>query len=352
MLHDLAGRQGFPASASSRLLLGHEFLSNSLGLRRLSNPGEDDAPASSLKMDAVTLIGGEEMSMRSHFEDSHHDTRAVGRACLIALLCVVAGSGVFGASLAATSKLVAMEDYRTPGLEPELAGFCPHPTDDSLYFVAANAHPNYKPGQRPLLPVENRGKLLTVNRHTGAIVRTVDLVGGDYGGVAYGEGHLFVSSLRPPEILKIHPESGKIVDRIAMSGPAGGLEYDKERSVLLAQLYISFPHLAVVDPKGGATVATLWSDESAMDLAKVDGDLLCTWVSGFKENAFSELRLINQETGRVDGRIRLDQVHTIMKPLDKKVAGVDGFISLVSTDRKSGKVVIRKYAYNRGAIKW
>ncbi|KAK0038794.1 hypothetical protein Bpfe_031511 [Biomphalaria pfeifferi] len=60
-----------------------------------------------------------------------------------------------------------------------------------------------------------------------------------------------------------------------------------------AQLFIGFPHLAVVEMKTGATVETLWSDESAMDIAQVSGDWLCTWASGFDKQANSELRLLD-----------------------------------------------------------
>ncbi|KAK0038793.1 carbon-nitrogen hydrolase family protein [Biomphalaria pfeifferi] len=40
-----------------------------------------------------------------------------------------------------------------------------------------------------------------------------------------------------------------------------------------------------------------------------------------------------------------------MAPLDKKVAGVDGFICLVA-DRKAGKTTIRRYAYNKNKVSW
>ena len=249
-------------------------------------------------------------------------------------------------------RLVAVAEYKVPALESEVAGIYPHLTDDNLYLIAANKHPAYRAGQKPMLPVQYRGKLLTVNRHTGQIVNSFDLIDGDYGGIAYGENHLFISRLEPSEILKVNPTNGKIVQRIPISGPAGGLEYDKDKSVLIAQLYVGYPHLAVIDPKSGATTATLWSDESAMDLKKVDGDLLCTWVSGFDTRAFSELRLIDQQTGKVKGRITLDKVHSSLAPLDKKVGGIEGFISLVSLDKESGKVGIRKYSYTRDAVRW
>jgi len=245
-----------------------------------------------------------------------------------------------------------VDEYKVVGIEPELSGICPHPSDDSLYYVAANAHPNYTAKQTAVLPAHYRGKLLTVKRKTGAIVRSFKLVGGDYGGVAYGDGYLWVSSVRPPEILKVNPNSGDIEKHIPLSGPAGGLEYDAQRGALLAQLYVGHPHLAVIDAKSGATTGTLWSDESAMDLAMLNGQLLCTWVSGFGENAFSELRLIDNDTGKVRGRVTLDVVHTVMKVLNPKVAGTEGFISMASINRTNGKVAIRKYSYQSGAVTW
>jgi hypothetical protein len=256
------------------------------------------------------------------------------------------------AANAAAKGITFIEDYRVLGLEMELAGIYPHPTDDALYFVATNKNPVYQASQRPMLPVQYRGKLLTVNRHTGHVTHVFDLVDGAYGGIAYGENHLFVVSLAPPEILKVEPTNGEIKARIPISAPAGGLEYDKDRAVLIAQIFVSDPHLAVIDPKSGVTVETLWSDENAMGLAKVNGDLLCTWASGFDEHAFSELRLLDQTTGKVTGRLPLEGVHTSLAPLHKGVAGVDGFISLVSVDRASGKVAIRKYGYTSSVAAW
>ncbi len=248
--------------------------------------------------------------------------------------------------------LVLIEEYNAPGSEVELAGIYPHPTNDDWYFVAANSNPAYRNGEKPVLPTEYRGKLLTVNRRTGKIVKAFDLVKGEYGGIGYGENSLFVSSLEPAEILQVNLQNGEILRRIPLSSPAGGLKYDKERSKLVAQLFIGFPHLAIVDLKTGATVQTLWSDESAMDIAKVNGDWLCTWASGFDKQAMSELRLLDSKTGKVKGRVPLDGgVHSSMAPLDKQVAGIEGFICLVA-DRQAGKTTIRRYAYNKEKIKW
>jgi hypothetical protein len=275
------------------------------------------------------------------------------QALVVCLTLLLAQTAVMAASHTPnTSGLRVLEDYPSPGLECEIAGIYPHPADDSLYFAAANEKPDYQPGQHPMLPVEFRGKLLVVDRHSGKIVNSFPLTGGQYGGIAYGEGHLFVSRLSPPEILKVNVENGAIVDRIPISGPAGGLKYDTENSVLVAQLYVSHPHLAVIDPKTKTTRETLWSDETAMDLANVRGDWLCTWVSGFDPAAFSELRLLDRGTGKVKGRVRLNGVYTSMAPLDKNVAGVDGFIAMVKLDGRSGRVVVRKHSYDGQAIKW
>lgn len=269
----------------------------------------------------------------------------------LALLGAVAGISAASRGSAARGLRVLAESP-VPGLECEIAGVYPHPANDALYFAAANEKPDYQPGQHPLLPAQYRGKLLLVNRHTGKVVNAFPLTGGQYGGIGYGEGHLFVSHLEPPEILKVDLNSGAVVDRIPISGPAGGLKYDGDRSVLVAQLYVSYPHLAVVDPKTKATLETLWSDESAMDLAAVKGDWLCTWVSGFDKTAFSELRLLDRKTGEVKGRAHLDGVYTSMAPLDKKIAGVDGFIAMVKVDPSTGRVVLRRHEYDGRAIRW
>lgn len=248
--------------------------------------------------------------------------------------------------------LVLIEEYNAPGSEVELSGIYPHPTNDDWYFVATNSKPAYSQGENPVLPPKYRGKLLTVNRRTGEILKAFDLVNGQYGGIGYGENTLFVSSLEPAEVLQVNLQNGEILKRIPLSSPAGGLKYDEKRSKLLAQLFIGFPHLAVVDVKTGATVETLWSDESAMDIAKVSGDWLCTWASGFDKQAISELRLLDEKTGKVKGRIPLaGGVHSSMAPLDKKIAGTEGFICLVA-DRMAGKTTIRRYAYDKKQVKW
>ena len=276
------------------------------------------------------------------------------RGTLVLILGIVLlGSAAWAGNNAGDTGLRVVADLQAPGIEPELSGIYPHPTDPNLYLVVANKRPAYRAGQKPMLPEELRGKLLTVDGRTGEVVRRLDLNGGDYGDLAFGDGHLFISSLEPAEILKVDLDSGRIVSRIPLAGPAGGLEFDRDRGVLVAQLFVGHPHLAVVDPKTGATVDTLWSDESAMGLAKVNGDLLCTWASGFDAQAWSELRLLDPKTGKVQGRVALNGgVHTALAPLDRKVAGTDGFLSLVATDRGTGRVTVRKYAYETGKLSW
>jgi hypothetical protein len=90
-----------------------------------------------------------------------------------------------------------------------------------------------------------------------------------------------------------------------------------------------------------------------MGLAKVGGDLLCTWASGFDAQAWSELRRLDPKTGRVLGRVALSHgVHTALAPLDRALAGTDGFLSLVAVDRGTGRVVVRQYAYSGARVPW
>jgi hypothetical protein len=277
---------------------------------------------------------------------------AVPSVLLLIALVSVGVSAIADVPMPGSPGLVLLAEYKFTALESEVAGLQPHPSDDDLFLVAANRRPAYASGQQPILPAEARGKLLTVNRHSGAIVQAVDLGGVTYGGIAYGDNAFFVSSLEPPEILKVEASTGRILRRIPLSGPAGGLAYDAARSRLLAQLYLGHPHIAVVDATSGATIDTLWSDESAMDLKLVGGDLLCTWVSSFDARAFGELRRIDSATGRVIGRMRLDDVHTSMGSLDPRVAGVEGFISLVRVNDPTGRVAVRRYRLDPSARAW
>jgi hypothetical protein len=159
-------------------------------------------------------------------------------------------------------------------------------------------------------------------------------------------------SREPAEILKVNPSNGSVVGRIPVSGPIGGLEYDNDRSILLAQIFRDIPHIAVINPRTGRTQETMWSDESAMGLAKVQGDLLCSWASGFDQHAFGDLRLLDPATGRVRGRLRTNEILTAMAPLSKKVAGIDGFIALTVLDPLTGAAAVRKYSYQKSLALW
>lgn len=237
-----------------------------------------------------------------------------------------------------------IEEYKTPGLEAELSGIYPHPTDSNLYYVLSNLNPPYRYGQKPMLPVEYRGKLLTVEKRTGKVIKAVQLAKDDYGGLVFADGYLYAALTNGAEILKVDPENFKVLAHYRLPSPAGGLGYDKDRGVLIAQLYVEHPHLAVVDVKTGTILENLWSDESAMGLAKVDGDWLCTWASGWDPGSFSELRIIDQKTGRIHARMKVDGIHTSIAP-DSDGKGGPAFISLVTVDSWSGKTVIRKYSY-------
>src|SRR5438105_6905137 len=106
----------------------------------------------------------------------------LGSALVLAVALVIAPSGLatrvgeaaayHTASSHALAGIVLLEEYKVPGLEAEIAGIYPHLTDDALYYLAANRSPVYKAGQKPMLPAKYRGKLLTVNRKTGRVVRT------------------------------------------------------------------------------------------------------------------------------------------------------------------------------------
>jgi hypothetical protein len=239
-----------------------------------------------------------------------------------------------------------IEDYKTPGLEAELSGIFPHATDSNLYYVLANQKPPYRTGQKPMLPLEYRGKLLTVDKRTGKVVKAIKLAGAEYdfGGLVVADGYFYVASTNSAEILKVDPEANKIVTRYQLPSPAGGLGYDKERGILIAQLFVGHPHLAVVDLKTGLIKENLWSDESAMGLAKVDGDWLCTWASGWDPGSFSELRVLDPKTGKPRERIPLGGVHTAIAP-DTDSHGDPAFISLLTVNSRTGETVVRKFSY-------
>lgn len=262
----------------------------------------------------------------------------------VAFTMTAATSGKTDADAKLAASVKVLDEYQTPGLESELSGIYAHPTDDNLYYVLANLKPPYRYGQQPMLPAEYRGKLLTVNRN-GEVVKAVKLADDDFGGLTFVDGFAYVATTNSAEILKTNPETGEIVARYQLPSPAGGLDYDKDMGMLIAQLYVGHPHLALVDVKTGTITGTLWSDESAMGLIKVAGDWLCTWASGWDPGSFSELRLIDQKTGHVLARTKLDRVHSSLAPARDK-NGNAAFLSLVTLDSSTGKTVIRRYAYN------
>ncbi len=240
-----------------------------------------------------------------------------------------------------------VEEYKTPGLEVELSGIYPHPTDNNLYYVITNGKPTYKPTMKPMLPVELRNKLLTVNRD-GKVVKVVDLPdgGGLFGDIAYGNGYLWLGPLDPPAVWKLDPETGKVVARYPLPGPAGGMGFDNELNAIIVQSYIGHPHLAIVDAKTGAVVRSIWSDENCQGLKKVDGDWITVYSSSWDADAYSELWVLDQKTGRPRSRLRLTGIHAAMAPLDKKVAGYDGFMTLVHVGSAvTGETVIRRHRY-------
>lgn len=243
--------------------------------------------------------------------------------------------------------LKIVDEFKTPGLEVELSGIYPHLTDDNLYYVITNGKPAYKPTMKPMLPVALRNKLLTVNRK-GEVVRSIDLPdgGGLFGDLAYGDGHLWLGPLDPPAIWKLNLETGKVVARYPLPGPAGGMEFDRDRGQLIVSSYVGHPHLAFVDAKTGAVVKSIWGDENCQGLKKVDGDLITVYASSWDADAYSELWVLDQETGKPRSRLRMTGIHAAMAPLDKKVAGFEGFMTLVHTGSAvTGETVIRRFRY-------
>lgn len=277
-------------------------------------------------------------------------TTLAATGLLVLVLPLVASSAARPTDPPLPAGLTVASDYRFSALESEVAGVHPHPTDDDLFLVAVNRHPAYRTDQRPLIDERRRGRLLTINRKTGAVTASLDLGGKTYGGIAFANGVLYVSSLEPPEVLKVDLARGAVTGRIPLSGPAGGLEIF--RGVLMAQLYVGFPHIALVDSTSGSTLRTLTSDENAMDLAMVGDELLCTWISNFGAEAFGELRKIDPASGTVVGRMRLPGVHSSMAALDPALAREVGFIALVRTPDASGRVLVRRYAYDQRTAKW
>jgi hypothetical protein len=280
--------------------------------------------------------------------------RVTGRSPLATIVALAVFVGFAGTSALATdlakddARLKAavqpIEDYKTPGIEAELSGIYPHPTNGNLYYLLTNKSPPYRYGQKPMLPEKYLGKLLTVDRRTGEVLAAVTIADDDFGGLVLAEGFLYAAITNGAEVLKIDPDTFKVLARYPLPSPAGGLGYDKERGVLIAQLYVEHPHLALMDIKTGKVVDTLWSDESAMGLAKIDGDWLCTWASGWDPGSFSELRVIDQKTGKVRSRMRMEGLHTVLSP-DTDNDGRPTFLSIITVDSHTGETVLRKYSY-------
>jgi hypothetical protein len=282
-----------------------------------------------------------------------HDIRTAWVAVMGVLML---SAGTIAVGLEATTEtpslkkaVVLVDELKTPGLESELSGIYPDPSDAGYYYVLANKKPPYRNGQQPMLPEQYRGKLLKVDRN-GQVLKSVTLADDDFGGLVFVDGYAYAALTNAAEIIKADPETGAVLARFPLPSPAGGLEFDREKGALIAQLYVGHPHLALIDIKTGQITKNLWSDESAMGLAKVDGDWLCTWASGWDPGSFSELRVIDQDTGKVRARMRLDNVHSVLAPA-RMADGQPGFMSLVTVDSHTGKTVIRKYGYS-GERNW
>jgi hypothetical protein len=271
-------------------------------------------------------------------------------SCLlvIGLVGVVVGcSNAEGKSEPPPPAFELVEELRTPGIETELSGIYPHPTEKDLYYVVTNGEPTYKPTMKPTLPVELRNKLLTVNRE-GKVVEVMDLPdgGGLFGDLAFGDGHLWLSPLEPPELWKLDLKTGRVVAEYPLPGPAGGMEFDRDRSLIVVQSYVGHPHLALVDSRTGAVVGSTWSDETMQGIAKVDGDLLTVWTSSWDDDAYSELWHLDLVSGKPRRRFRMEGIHAAMAPLDSKIAGYEGFMTLMHKGSGiTGETVIRKFRY-------
>jgi hypothetical protein len=263
-----------------------------------------------------------------------------GVAILVA--SILSTAALAGSTL--SDRLKMIDAYKSPGSEAEISGIWPAGNDQ--YYALVNKRPPYRYGQQPVIDPKYYGTLVTADRD-GKILKSVPVANDDFGGLVVVDGKFYAALTEAAEIVEFNPDNGDILRRIALPSPAGGLEYDPDRGAFIAQLYVGHPHLAVVDRVSGRVTETLWSEESAMGLSKVNGDWLCTWASGWDPGSFSELRLINQKTGHVDDRIMLDKVHSSMAPVlpDRKQ-----FIVLVTTDSATGATEIRKYAYARDKL--
>lgn len=245
--------------------------------------------------------------------------------------------------------LTVVDEFKSPGIEAEISGIFPHPTDPDLYIALVNRKPPYRYGQQPKIDKSLLGNLIVVNRD-GEIQKSFDLADDDFGGLAYAKGRFYAALTNGASIIDFDLETGKIARTIPLSSPAGGLAYDADRDALIAQLYVGHPHLAVIDLDSGTVTDSLWSDESAMGLAKVDGDWLCTWASGWDPGSFSELRVLDQTTGHIRSRVMLEEIHSSLAPA-KGPGGTSGFLSLVTVDSHSGETIVRRYGY-QGEASW
>jgi hypothetical protein len=260
-----------------------------------------------------------------------------------ALLVVALPASAVATEPSLANRFHPLDEFKTPGLEAELSGIYPHPSNADLYYVLANAEPPYRYGQKPVLPERYRGDLLLVDR-AGAIVRALDLGNEHFGGLALVDGVFYAALTNAAEVLRLDPQTGRILSRFPTSAAIGGLGYDPDRKLLIAQIYVGFPRLELIDPKTGAVVETLPSDESTMSVIKVGSDWLATWASGWEPGSHSELRRLDPKTGRTLDRIRLPLVHSVLAPA-RDGRGGGAFLSLVTVDSVSGETLVRRYAY-------
>lgn len=273
---------------------------------------------------------------------------AVSLAASLALPLTVTSVGA-KENMNLVKAISVIDEFRSPGLEAEISGVYPHPIDPDLYIALVNRKPPYRYGQEAKIDKSHLGHLIVVNRN-GEVLKSFDLADDDFGGLAHANGKFYAALTNDASLIEFDLETGKVERTIPLPSPAGGLAYDSDRNALIAQLYVGHPNLAVVDIETGTVTDSLWSDESAMGLAKVDGDWLCTWASGWDPGSFSELRVLDQTNGHIRSRIRLDEIHSSLAPATDE-NGAPAFMSLVTTDSHSGETVVRRYSYE-GEATW
>jgi hypothetical protein len=273
-------------------------------------------------------------------------------ACLTALTSLSAGGAACAREAAAVGDDIAVEmvdELQTPGLETELSGIYPHPTRDGEYYVVTNGKPTYKPTMTRRLADSLLNKLLRVDRR-GNILEVISLPdgGGLFGDLAFDGRYLWLGPLDPPAVWKFDVQTGKVVARYTLPGPAGGMEYDRATGTVVVQSYVGHPQLVLVDARSGAVVGTRWSDENCQGVKKVAGDWLTVWTSSWDSDAYTELWRLDDKTGRPLNRLRLTGIHAAMAPVDRAVAGFEGFMTLVHKGSgETGETVIRRYRYHR-----